>query len=70
MQGNVLKAIVRWGTEADFTDVKQRYLAANFAAEKKRLMYALAATRETKLIDEVLSMAIVLSSDAFPSLKK
>ena len=57
-QSTVLKAVVRWGTEADFAEVKRRYLAATFAAEKKRLMYALAAARATKLIDEVLNMAI------------
>lgn len=57
-QRTVLTAVVRWGSESDFYKVKDKYLAARFAAEKSRIMMALAATRSPKLIDEVLSLSI------------
>ena len=54
----VYTAVVRWGGVADFEAMQERYLLATFAAEKKRFMYALAATRAPALLDRVLRMAI------------
>jgi puromycin-sensitive aminopeptidase len=54
----VYKAIVRWGSTADFDAMQARYLQATFASERERCMYALAATRDPALIARVLHMSI------------
>ena len=57
-QSIVYKTVVRWGTKTDFNAILALYNAATFAPEKKRYMYALAATRDPGLIQQVLNMAL------------
>ena len=57
-QSIVYKTVVRWGTSTDFNNILALYNAATFAPEKRRYMYALAATRDPVLIQQVLNMAL------------
>jgi aminopeptidase N len=54
----VYKTIVRWGTVTEFNNVVELYKKATFAPDKKRYMYALAATKDPLLIQRVLNMAL------------
>ena len=54
----IYKAVVRWGSAADFDAMQARYIQATFPAEKRRYMYALAAARDPALIARVLEMAV------------
>ena len=54
----VYRGYVRFGGDAAFAKVKAAYLASTFAPEKRRLMYALAATPSAAKQQDLLTMAL------------